>query len=405
MRRQSSFMDRRVSQVAGILTGIALVLPAVSAGATDRESIVRNVAAAQTKYTTVEGWLARRRQLREAFLKGAGLWPLPKRTPLNPVTHGRRQHDGYSVENVTIETFPGFFCTGNLYRPLTQQKPGPGILCPHGHFQDGGRLRPDQQIRCAHLARMGATVFSYSMVGWQDSQQTSHKDPLVMPLQTWNSVRALDFLCGMEGIDPSRIGCTGASGGGTQTFFLAAIDERVRASAPVAIVYPWAPPACCQCEGSGRPIFETASTNAIEFSGCVAPRAQLFISVGGDETRDFPSVGFPFARTIYRLTGRPENVENVHLADEGHDFGPSKRAAMYAFFVRHLDLEPLKEIRDHIAVEPHEALLAVDETHPLPAHALRGSAEVARAFAALERESEGSEVTNPAGTPRNPETP
>jgi acetyl esterase/lipase len=385
-----------------VLAGILLFFPGHSAGAANRESIVRDVAVAQEKYTTVESWLARRKQLREAFLKGASLWPLPTRTPLNPVTHGRRERDGYSVENVTIETFPGFFCTGNLYRPLPQKRSGPGILCPHGHFQDGGRLRPDQQIRCAHLARMGATVFSYSMVGWQDAQQTSHKDPLVMPLQTWNSVRALDFLCATEGVDPERIGCTGASGGGTQTFFLAAIDERVRASAPVAIVYPWAPPGCCQCEGAALPIFATASTNAIEFSACVAPRAQLFISVGGDDTRDFPSVGFPFVRSIYRLTGQSDNVENVHLADEGHDYGPSKRAAMYAFFARHLDLAPLEEVRDRISIEKPEALLAVDEAHPLPPHALRGSEAIARAFAALKRETAGSEVTNPTREPGVP---
>jgi hypothetical protein len=72
---------------------------------------------------------------------------------LKVIVHSRREYDGYSVENVALETMPGFFCTGNLYRPLKQDRPGPGILCPHGHFKPLGRMRPEQQIRCAQFAK------------------------------------------------------------------------------------------------------------------------------------------------------------------------------------------------------------------------------------------------------------
>src|SRR5262245_54821146 len=102
------FRSHLVTLALTVLAGILLIDSGHSAGAADRESIVRDVAVAQGKYATVESWLVRRKQLREAFLKGAGLWPLPARTPLNPATHSRRERDGYSVENVTIETFPGF---------------------------------------------------------------------------------------------------------------------------------------------------------------------------------------------------------------------------------------------------------------------------------------------------------
>src|ERR1041384_6553138 len=286
-----------------------------------REQVLSQLENSSAHYATLDAWTARRKELREEFLKGAGLWPLPERGSLKVVVHSRREYDGYSVENVALETMPGFFCTGNLYRPLKQNQPGPGILCPHGHFKPLGRMRPEQQIRCAQFARQGATVFSYSMVGWQDSQQTTHDDPLVLALQTWNSIRALDYLCSLPEVDTNRLGVTGASGGGTQTFFLAALDDRVRVSAPVVIVYPWTEPDGCKCEG-GMPVMQKAQTDAIELAASVGPRAQLLVSCGNDPTRDFPQVGFPFIQRVYALHGKSNLVENVHLADEGHDFGP-----------------------------------------------------------------------------------
>lgn len=349
-----------------------------------RELVLRQLEDSEAKYTTQESWDARRRELREGFLRGSGLWPLPERTPLNPIIHSRRMGDGYVVENVALETMPGFFCTGNLYRPAASDRPGPGVLCPHGHFKPLGRMRPEQQIRCAHLARMGATVFSYSMVGWQDSQQTTHDDPLVLALQTWNSTRALDFLSSLPEVDPLRLAVTGASGGATQTFFLAALDDRVRVSAPAVIVYPWTAPDGCKCEG-GLPVMQSTHTNAIELAASVSPRAQLLISCGGDETRDFPSVGFPFIKRVYDIHGSGRSVENVHLADEGHDYGPSKRRALYAFFAKHLGLRNLDEDLSKIRIEEPAQMAVFDEQHPLPSQAVRGSEQVAQVFRALAR--------------------
>lgn len=335
-------------------------------------------------YGTREAWEERRAQLREEFLKGARLWPLPARTPLNPILHSRREHEGYSVENIAIESMPGFFCTGNLYRPLKQTRPGPGVLCPHGHFRPMGRFREEQQLRCAHLARMGVTVFSYAMTGWNDSRQTSHHDPLVLALQTLNSLAALDYLASLPGVDARRLGATGASGGGSQAMFLALIDERVRATCPVGIVYPWAAPLGCLCEG-GLPVMQAAQTNAIELAAAIAPRAQLFISIGGDQTRDFPQVGFPFVREIYRLHGKEDAVQNTHLPGELHDFGPSKRRAMYAFFANHLGMTFLPEQADTIAIERPREMEVFNAAHPLPAHALHGEKAVGAAFEGLTR--------------------
>jgi hypothetical protein len=259
----------------------------VSAARADRDGVLRDVARFDAERRDAGAWNRRREELRREFLKGAGLWPLPKQGPYRVLRHSLRTYAGYTVENVALETLPGFYCTGNLYRPLRTSpnavpagagSGGPAVLCPHGHFQPLGRFRAEQQIRCAHLARCGVTVFSYGMVGWQDSTQTTHDDPLVLALQTWNSLKALDFLCSLEGVDPERIGMTGASGGGTQTLYLALLDERIKASAPVVIIYPWsAPEGCCRCEG-GLPPTPIASNS---------PRRSLRV----------PSSLFPSART------------------------------------------------------------------------------------------------------------
>ena len=122
-------------------------------------------------YSNLRQWKKRAHNIRRKILQGAELDPLPKKHPLNPIIHSKRQHNGYTVENVAFESLPGVFVTGSLYRPLTGKAPFPAVLCPHGHAsrpQDYGRFRGDQQRRCATLAKMGAVVFSYDMVGWGD---------------------------------------------------------------------------------------------------------------------------------------------------------------------------------------------------------------------------------------------
>src|SRR5262245_3355220 len=372
----------------GVLTlTAALFVPGAFPARSDAEDprIAKQLEESLARYRSAGDWQKRRASLREGFLGGAKLWPLPEKTPLNPITHSRRAYADYSVENVALETLPGFYCTGNLYRPLGHKGPRPAVLCPHGHFKPLGRMREEQQLRCAHLARMGTVVFSYSMVGWQDSRQTTHEDPLCLALQTWNSIRALDFLCGLTDVDSKRIGITGASGGGTQTFFLTALDDRITASAPLVIVYPWSWfSSACNCE-TGMPVMRNPETNALELAAVAAPRPQLIISCGKlsadskdkDPTHDFPKVGLPFIQEVYRRAGHPDRVRNLHLADEAHDFGPSKRKAVYAFFAEHLGLKRLEEDRDKLHVEAPEAMAVFDEKHPLPEKAAKTAKDVA----------------------------
>ncbi len=339
-------------------------------------------------FETADQWRARARRNREGILRGANLDPLPARCPLNPVIRGRQARKGYTVENVAIESLPGIYVTGNLYRPAKEQKSYAGILCPHGHSKKG-RLAAYTQTRCATLARMGAVVFAWDMVGWNECNQIKHTDPNVLTVQHYNSMRALDFLLSLGGIDPQRIGCTGESGGGTQTFLLTALDDRVKVSVPVVMVSAHFFGGC-QCE-SGMPIHSGPGheTNNCDIAAMAAPRPLLVVSCGGDWTKNVPGVEFPYIWRVYRLLGAQKNVHNAHILYEGHGYEYSKRLPMYKWMARHLKLDleavalPGGGVDEADTVVENEASLHVwTKDHPRPEDAPVGTEAVQKVLEA-----------------------
>jgi dienelactone hydrolase len=341
--------------------------------------------ATAAQYTDRAGWERRAALVRRGLREGMELPEYPRFAPLRPLRHSRRELDGYSVEAVAFESLPGFFVTGNLYRPLDLKGRTAAVLCPHGHVaRQDARFVEQTQQRCATMARLGAVVFVYDMLGYGDSEQCSHKIPEALTLQTLNSLRALDFLSSLPEVDPARIGVSGESGGGTQTFLLAALDSRVAVSVPVVMVSAHFFGGCV-CE-SGLPIHvrPTHQTTNAEIAALTAPRPQLLVSDGQDWTKNTPTVEFPYLQTIYGYYGALDRVEQVHLPDEGHDYGPSKRAAAYRFLAKHLGLDLNRILKDGRIDESRTTLLpAADlrvftEIHPRPPYAVTGDAAVGK---------------------------
>jgi len=183
-------------------------------------------------YATLPEWEAHQGHLRRQILVAAGLYPLPEKTPLHPEITGRIERGDYSIEKVALETMPGYYLGGNLYRPLHPGGKVPAVLTPHGHWTYG-RLEnsPDFSGPALgiNLARQGYVAFAYDMVGYNDTLQTEHRfsSPAYqlwsftpLGLQLWNSMRALDFVESLPEVDSRRIAVTGASGGGTQAWRL-----------------------------------------------------------------------------------------------------------------------------------------------------------------------------------------
>ena len=351
-------------------------------------------------YQSRQDWEARKAELRKCFLVQIGLNPLPRITPLNPVYTVKRKYDGYTVENVGIETLPGVYLCGSLYRPAKGRGPFPAVLCPHGHFPNQdlnlyGRYRPDQQYRCATLARMGAVVFSYEMFAWGESllqvSTEDHRTGLALTMQTLNSMRVLDFLTSLPYVDPKRIGVTGASGGGTQSFLITALDDRISVSVPAVMVSSWFYGGCA-CE-SGLPFHSCTDlmTNNAEIAAMASPRPLLVISETSDWTKDVPEIEFPYLKKVYNLYNKPENVENVHIENEEHNYGITKRLAMYDFMARHLGLN-INAVKDKtgkideskVTIEKYEALLVFGKEGKLPATAVKGADKIKEVLKSLQ---------------------
>ena len=331
-------------------------------------------------------WEQRRYEIRRRILVSQGLWPLPTRTQLNPVIHGRIERDDYVVDRVFFESVPGHFVTGSLYRPKGRSGPFPVVLSPHGHwkngrFYDAGEKQIEQDIqsgaehdevggrfpiqaRAVQLARMGCMVFVYDMTGNADSVQIEHRPAKwshldrsedwgfmsvqadlrlqnMMGLQTWNSIRAVDFLCGLEEVDEKRIGITGASGGGTQTMILSAIDNRLAASMPCVMVST-AMQGGCTCENA--PFLRIDQGN-VDIAAVFAPKP-LALTAADDWTVELQRKGYPDLLALYEMLGEPANLTGVFRTEFKHNYNLVNRTAMYHFFNHHFKLgfeEPIRE--------------------------------------------------------------
>ncbi len=362
---------------------------------------------------TWEGWQERSEAVRRQILVALGLWPMPTKLPIQATIDGKVERDDYTVERVFFESSPGLYVTGSLYRPKTSGPAvkRPAVLCPHGHwangrFYDHGEEKVKKEIslkaetdpvggryplqaRCVQLARMGCVVFLYDMLGNADNQilppslihgfakqrpDLSSQDRwglfsaqselrLLSPcgLQTWNSIRALDWITTLPDVDPQRIGVTGASGGGTQTFLLGCVDPRPAALFP-AVMVSTAMQGGCTCENSS---LLRVNTGNIEFAALIAPRP-LGMTAANDWTVELETKGLPQLKEHFARLGVPGNVVGKYFPFE-HNYNKPSRQMMYAFFDRylHLGVQQPTEERSYQPLTQAEATVWSAE-HPMP---------------------------------------
>ncbi len=368
----------------------------------------------------VADWHTRAAQLKLRVQVATGLWPMPEKTPLEPVIHGKVTRPGFTVQRVYFQSLPGHYVTGLLFRPdQPAETPRPGVLCPHGH---GGRQQRhsdaeiERQIanggehfagsgsmpklaRCA-VARMGCVTFIFDMLGYADSVQISHpvahrhKDPRpeeaksttddgwvlysidadlrlqsIMGLQTWNSIRALDFLASLPDVDPERLAVTGGSGGGTQSILLGAIDDRIKVSFPNGMVST-SMQGGCYCENCN---FLRVGTGNVELAALFAPKPQA-MTAADDWTKEMMKDGYPELRWLYAMLGNEEDVYCRPMLHFKHNYNYVTRATMYQWMNRHLklglddpvieqDFEPLTDEETKVWNEEHPAPTEVGIEH------------------------------------------
>ena len=272
-------------------------------------------------------WPQRRKEVRTHVADALGLSPPPQDVPLDVEVHGEVSRDGVRLLRISWIGFPGQRATGWLWLPSDPQ-PGrrPAVLCPHGHWQDGAR-HPVVQARCAAMARFGWTALAV------DSVHVEHLASGVNSVgaMTWHNQRAIGLLLQRDDVDPQRIAVTGASGGGQQSYYLMALEDRLCAAAPMVM-------ACylneilaetsahCRCNHVPR---LAARTDVPEMCAVFAPLPAMFGSVSGDWTKNFPREGLP-ELTAHWLRLYGDTPRSRH-ADEVHNYDRPMREQVYAF--------------------------------------------------------------------------
>ncbi len=299
----------------------------------------------------------------------AGFEPGIVFSKFEPEMKNRRIHERVAIYDVDIETLPGLRLTGNMFFPENFSGKLPALLCPHGHWKNG-RVHHEERggviMRCLQFARMGFAVFAYDMLGYNDNNDMPHAFGRELKrsadlygvssfgLQCANSLRAVDFVASLPEVDATRIGCTGASGGASQSWFIAALDKRIKAIAPVCMFSSHFQGGC-DCEEG--PLLRTYGLTNFDILASLAPMPILLPSVDGDWTRCNPHYEIPLLKDVYRLYNAADRIENFHC-HAVHNYNRNTREHVYAWFAKLFLGADKGEIipEEDIAVAPPEML-------------------------------------------------
>jgi len=334
-----------------------------------------------SRISTAADVAKRKSYIRECMLSALG--GLPERTPLNARVVGVLDRDGYRVEKVIFESQPHFYVTGNLYVPKSGQPPYPAVLFPLGH-ERGGKPNPDWQHVLVSLARRGFVAFTWDTLGQGERSQFYDTDLETSKLgetgyttehtmigaqcllagdniaryTIGDGIRALDYLLSRPEVDPTRVACTGNSGGGTHTAYLSALDDRIAVAAPSCYITSWqrllesiGPQDAEQC----LPPFLRDGLDHPDFISAFAPKPYIILSA----IRDFFSISgaretYAEAGRVYALLGAPDKLY-MFEADNTHGYSLPRRLAAYEWLSRWLkgseDHTPEQEVKVDTAQE------------------------------------------------------
>jgi dienelactone hydrolase len=299
---------------------------------------------------SIEAWTRHKGLLRQKLLESWGGFPR-EACDLAPKKLGEIVRDGYRVEKIIFQTRPGVVMTANAYVPDGAGK-RPAVLCVHGHWR-GAKQDPVPQARCIGLAKLGFFVVAVDAFGAGErgigkALGEYHGDmtgALLWPcgltlsgIQVYENMRAVDYLLTRPEVDGTKLGITGASGGGNQTMYAGAFDERFACVVPVCSVGTYRSylgAACCVCEVVPDAITYTEEWGLLAM---VAPRALMVINATRDAFQF--SVGeaqrsIARAQHVFRLYGQAGKVAHA-IFESGHDYGREMREAMYGWMTLHL---------------------------------------------------------------------
>ncbi len=322
-----------------------------------RAETARLAARCLADVATRDQWEARHEQYRRELLEMLGLDPLPQRTPLQATVTGTLDHEQFTVEKVHFQSRPKLYVTANLYVPKGLEGRAPAVLyvCGHGRVAIDGVSygnKAHYQHHAAWFARNGYVclvidtlqlgeiegvhhgTYRYDKWWWNNRGYTP------AGVEAWNCIRAIDYLQGRPEVDPEQIGVTGRSGGGAYSWWIGAVDDRIRAAVPVAGITDLTNHVVDGCvEGHCDCMYQvnTYRWDYAQVAALLAPRPLMIAN--SDDDNIFPKDGverlYEQAQRIYVLLGKPENL-SLKMTAGGHSDTPELREAAFQWMNRHL---------------------------------------------------------------------
>lgn len=277
---------------------------------------------------TLDDWNARRSEYRRQLAEMLGLHPEPPRTDLKPVITGKVDHPEFTVEKLHLQSRPGLYVTANLYIPKNLAAPAPAILyvCGHGNVKKNGvsyGSKTAYQHHGAWFARNGYVCLIPDTLQLGEIEGLHHgtyrekmwwwhsRGYTPAGVEAWNGIRCLDYLQSRPEVDGQRLGITGRSGGGAYSWWIAALDERIKVAVPVAGITDMANHVVdgvieghCDCMF----MVNTQRWDFAQLAALIAPRPLLLSN--SDKDSIFPLDG------VQRIHAQVRRIYRLHKADD-----------------------------------------------------------------------------------------